>query len=72
MANKISPQAYVDPAAKLGDNITIYPFAYIEGDVEIGDGCVFYPFTSVMNGTRMGKNNIVHQGTVLAALPPGF
>ncbi len=72
MANKISPQAYVDPAAKLGDNITIYPFAYIEGDVEIGDGCVFYPFTSVMNGTRMGKNNIVHQGTVLAALPQDF
>ena len=72
MANKISPQAYVDPAAKLGDNITIYPFVYIEGYVEIGDGCVFYPYTSAMSGTRMGKNNVVHQGTVLAALPQDF
>ncbi len=72
MANKISPQAYVSPDAKLGDDITIYPFAYVEGDVEIGDGCVIYPFTSVMEGTRMGKNNAIHQGTVLAALPQDF
>ena len=72
MANKISPQAYVDPAARLGDNVTVYPFAYIEGDVVIGDGCVIYPCASIMAGTRMGKNNCVHQGTVLAALPQDF
>lgn len=72
MANKISLQAYVHPDAKLGDNITIYPFAYIEGDVEIGDGCIIYPYTSIMDGTRMGKSNTVHQGTVLAALPQDF
>lgn len=72
MANKISPQAFIDPAAKIGDNVTVYPFAYIEGNVEIGDGCTIYPFTSIMNGTRMGKNNTVHQGTVLAALPQDF
>ena len=28
--NNISPQAYVDPKAKIGNNVTIYPFAYIE------------------------------------------
>ena len=33
----ISPLAFVDPAAKLGKNVTVQPFAYIEGDVEIGD-----------------------------------
>ena len=36
----ISPLAYVDPAAKIGSNVTIKPFAYIEGDVEIGDNCL--------------------------------
>ena len=70
--NNISPQAYVDPRAKIGADVTIMPFAYIEGDVEIGDGCKIYPFASVMDGTRMGKNNVVHQGTVLAAIPQDF
>jgi acyl-ACP--UDP-N-acetylglucosamine O-acyltransferase len=72
MANNISPQAFVDPSAKIGNDVTIYPFAYIENDVVVGDGCKIYPFASVMAGTRMGKNNMVHQGSVLAALPQDF
>lgn len=33
----ISPLAYVDPSAKIGNNVTIHPFAYIDKNVEIGD-----------------------------------
>ena len=72
MASEISPKAEIDPRAKIGNNCKIYPFAYIEGDVEIGDGCVIYPFVSILNGTRMGKNNKVHQGAVVGALPQDF
>ena len=36
----ISPLAYVDPNARIGQNVEIMPFAYIEGDVTIGDNCV--------------------------------
>lgn len=68
----ISPQAFVDPKAQIGEDVSIMPFAYIEGDVVIGDGCRIFPFVSVMNGTRMGKRNMVHQGTVLAAVPQDF
>lgn len=68
----ISNQAFIDPTAKIGADVTIYPFAYIEGDTVIGDGCVIYPYVSIMAGTRMGKNNTVHQGTVLGALPQDF
>ena len=68
----ISDKAYIDPKAKIGNNVTIMPFAYIEGDVEIGDDCVIYPFTSIMNGTRMGNNNKVHQGAVISAIPQDF
>ena len=68
----ISDKAYIDPKARIGKDVTIMPFAYIEGDVEIGDGCVIYPFTSIMNGTRMGKNNKVHQGAVISAIPQDF
>ena len=36
----ISPLAYVDPSAKLGNNVEIKPFAYIDKNVTIGDNCV--------------------------------
>lgn len=68
----ISPQAFIDPSAKIGNDVTIYPFAYIEGDVVIGDHCTIYPYVSIMSGTRMGDNNTVFQGTVLGALPQDF
>lgn len=68
----ISPKAEIDPKAKIGKNVTIYPFAYIEGDVEIGDNCVIFPNVSILDGTRMGKDNKIHQGTVIAALPQDF
>lgn len=32
----ISPLAYVDPSAKIVENVTIHPFAYIDKNVEIG------------------------------------
>ncbi|MCM1079900.1 MAG: acyl-ACP--UDP-N-acetylglucosamine O-acyltransferase [Bacteroidales bacterium] len=70
--SNISQQAYIDPKAKIGNNVTIYPFAYIEGDVEIGDNCVIYPYASIMNGTRLGCGNKVFQNTVLGAEPQDF
>jgi acyl-ACP--UDP-N-acetylglucosamine O-acyltransferase len=72
MSSNISPKAEIDPKAKIGDNCKIFPFVYIEGDVEIGDGCIIFPFVSILNGTHMGKNNKVHQGAVIGALPQDF
>ena len=68
----ISPLAYVDPAAKLGKDVTVEPFAYIEGDVEIGDGTVIMSGARILKGTRMGKNNKVHHGAVLGSTPQDF
>lgn len=68
----ISPLAYVDPSAKLGNNVTVHPFAYIDKDVEIGDDNVIMPYASLMRGTRMGKGNTVYQGAVIAAIPQDF
>lgn len=68
----ISPLAYVDPAAKIGANVTIHPFAYVEADVEIGDGCEIKPYASILNGTRMGSGNKVYQGAVIGATPQDF
>lgn len=68
----ISPLAYVDPSARIGENVTIHPFAYIDGDVEIGDGCEIKPYVSILRGTRMGKNNKVYQHSVIGADPQDF
>lgn len=68
----ISEKAIVSPKAKIGNNVTIYPFVYIEDDVVVGDDCIIYPFVSLMNGTRIGKGNMIHQNTVLGAIPQDF
>lgn len=43
----ISPLAHVDPAAKIGQNVTIHPFAFIDANVEIGDDCEIMPYASI-------------------------
>lgn len=72
MASQISDKAVISPNAKIGDGCKIFPFVYIEDHVEIGDNCVIMPFVSILNGTRMGNDNKIHQGTVLGALPQDF
>ena len=68
----ISPLAYVDPQAKLGDNVTVHPFAYIDKNVEIGDNCEIMPYASILSGARMGKNIKVYQGAIVRAEPQDF
>ena len=49
----ISPLAYVDPKAEIGNNVTIHPFAYIDKNVVIGDNCEIFPYASVLAGTTV-------------------
>lgn len=72
MANKIHPLAYVDPTAKLGDNIQIDAFAFIDKDTEIGDGCWIRPHASVLHNTILGPNNEIFEGAVIGANPQDF
>lgn len=65
----ISPLAYVNPAAKIGKDVTIEPFAYIQGEVEIGDGCWIASHASIMDGAILGKNCKIHSGAVIAGIP---
>ena len=68
----ISPLSYVDPAAKIGNNVTIHPFAYIDADVEIGDDCEIMPHASIIRGTKIGKHNKIYQGAIIGADPQDF
>lgn len=68
----ISPLAYVDPSAKLGNNVTVHPFAFIDRDVVIGDNCEIYPYASIMHGARLGNDIKVYNGAIIAAEPQDF
>jgi UDP-N-acetylglucosamine acyltransferase len=65
----ISPLAYIDPQAKIGNNVTISPFAFVEGDVEIGDDTWIGPNAVIMNGARIGKKCRIFPGAVISAIP---
>lgn len=65
----ISPLAYIDPEAKIGENCEIGAFAYIDKNVVIGDNCVIMPHASVLYGTRMGNNNKIFHGAVIGGVP---
>ena len=69
---EISDKAVVSPKAKIGNDVRILPFVYVEDDVEIGDGCLLFPGVNLMRGTRLGKNNTIHQNTVISARPQDF
>ena len=65
----ISPLAYIDPEAVIGENCEIGAFAYIDKNVVIGDNCEIMPHASVLYGTRMGNNNKVFHGAVIGGVP---
>lgn len=72
MANIIHPLAFVDPSAKLGDNVKIDAFAFIDKDTEIGDNCWIRPHASVLHNTIMGPDNEIFEGAVIGANPQDF
>lgn len=67
--NKISPLAYVDPNAKLGEGVVVEPFAYIQGDVVIGNGCWIGQHASVLDCTTIGENCKIYSGAVIGGIP---
>lgn len=68
----ISPLAFVNPEAKIGDDVIINAFAYIDRDVVIGDGCVIRPHVSILAGSRLGRNNHIFDGSIISATPQDF
>lgn len=65
----ISPLAYINPDAKIGENVEIGPFCYIDSDVEIGDNTTLMNSVTVLAGARIGKGNIIFPGAVIGAVP---
>lgn len=67
--SKISPLAFIDPEAKIGENCEIGPFCFIDKNVVIGDNNVLMPSVTIMSGTTMGRGNTLFPGAVIGAIP---
>ena len=61
----IHPTALVDPAAELGEDVSIGPFCIIEAGVRIGDRCALGPHVFIHGNTTLGADNTVDYGAVL-------
>lgn len=61
----VSSQAYVDPSAQLGRDVTIFPGAYIGAQVILGSGVTIYPGVCVMAGSSIGDHTTVYPNVVL-------
>ena len=65
----ISPLAYIDPKARLGEGVTVEPFATIYGDVVIGDGTWIGSGAAIYDGARIGRNCRIFNGASVSAIP---
>ncbi len=65
----ISPLAYIDSKAIIGNNVTIGPFAVIHGNVTIGDDCHIMSNVVIMDGAIIGTGCRIFPGAVISAIP---
>lgn len=61
----VTPQAYIAPSAKLGNNCYVGPFAYVGEGAEIGDGCQIYPHAVIGDNVKVGTNCIFYPNTTI-------
>lgn len=64
-AGNISRSAYLAPAVRLGQGVTIGPGAVLDGEIEIGDGTEIGPNVTVMNRVKVGANCVIQAGCVI-------
>lgn len=58
----IQQPSYIDPSAKLGENIFVGAFAYIGENVKLGANVKVYPNVYIGSNVNIGDNSILHPG----------
>ena len=66
---EIHPTACVDPAAELGDGVTVGPYAVIEAGTAVGEGSYVANHVTISSGVTMGRENRVYPGAVIGGPP---
>ena len=69
MSTSLHPAAFIDPAARLGTNVTIGPGAVIGPHVTLGDGTRVDSHALVTGWTRIGRGCHIHHGAAIGGPP---
>lgn len=59
---KIEQPSFVDPTAKIGENVYIGAFAYVGANAVIGNNSHIYPHTYVGNNVKIGNDCQIYPG----------
>jgi UDP-N-acetylglucosamine acyltransferase len=65
----IHPSAVIDPAARLGSNVSVGAYSVIGADVEIGNDTWIGPHVVIEGPTRIGRENKIWQFASIGAAP---
>lgn len=65
----IHPTAIVDPQSRVACSASIGPFCIVERGTVIGEGCQLAGHVVIKTGTRLGKDNKLHEGAILGGRP---
>ncbi|MCH8275425.1 MAG: UDP-3-O-(3-hydroxymyristoyl)glucosamine N-acyltransferase [Armatimonadetes bacterium] len=63
----VQPTALIHPEAKVHVDTYVGPYAVVEQGCEIDGGCVIHGHVYLYPGTRLGRNVVIHAGTVIGA-----
>jgi len=63
----VYPFVYIGREAVIGDGVVLFPGVYIGDGVRVGEGTVMYPNVSVLPNCIIGKNAIIHAGSVIGS-----
>ena len=69
MSTSLHPAAFIDPAAKLGTNVTIGPGAVVGPHVTLGDGTKVDSHALVTGWTRIGRGCHIHHAAAIGGPP---
>lgn len=61
----VSPQAVVDPSARLAGDVEIHPLAVVGPDVELAEGVTIHAGVRLAAGCRVGSGTTIFANTVL-------
>ena len=65
----IHPTAVIDPAAKIGRNVSVGPYSVIEADCVIGDDCMIDAHVKIARYTTLGARCRVYAGALIGEEP---